>query len=67
MQLEGFNSLLSFRQVKFTGQRVTVERTVASPTGFVVTGWEKGLPVARRPVPASVVGKMLRLYPHTLN
>ena len=67
MKFEDFNSLPSFKQVKFEGQRVTVERTAASPTGFVVTGWEKGLPVARRPVPASVVGKMLRLYPHTLN
>lgn len=67
MKFEDFNSLPSFRQVRFTGQRVTVERTAASPTGFVVTGWEKGLPVARRPVSASVVGKMLKLYPHTLN
>ena len=67
MKFEDFSSLPSFRQVRFAGQRVTVERTAASPTGFVVTGWEQGLPVARRPVPASVVRKMLRLYPHTLN
>lgn len=61
------STLPSFKTVTFHAQRVTVERTPASPTGFCVTGWQQGLPVARRPITGSALMELLELYPHTLH
>jgi hypothetical protein len=52
----------SILSVTFTGQRVTAERSQDSPTGWCVTGWEQGLPVARKPItPAALADLMSRL------
>ena len=59
--------LPSFQRVAFHGQAVTVERTPDSPTGFCVTGWQQGLPVARRPITGSALLDLLTRYPHTLH
>ena len=47
------NNILSIR---FTGQRVSAERSDDSPTGWCVTGWEQGLPICRKPIGADVLG-----------
>lgn len=66
MELPKIQQIPAFRQVVFHGQRVTVERTSESPTGFVATGWEKGLPVTRRPIDGWAIMGLLKRYPHTL-
>jgi hypothetical protein len=58
--------LPSFKSVTFTGQRVSAERTPLSATGFCLTGWEDGLPVARKPITGSALLELLQRYPHTL-
>lgn len=60
------SGLPSFKRVTFHAQRVTAERTPDSPTGFCVTGWKDGLPVARRPITGSALLELLQQYPHTL-
>lgn len=42
--------------IMISGQRVTFDRY---PTGWVATGWEKGLPVARRPVAETYLQQIL--------
>jgi uncharacterized protein YmfQ (DUF2313 family) len=66
MNLPGITQLPSFKSVAFHGQAVTAERTPESVTGFCVTGWEQGLPVARRPITGSALLELLQRYPHTL-
>jgi hypothetical protein len=59
--------LSSFKKILFAGQRVTVERTQRSVTGYCVVGWESGLPVAARPITAQKIKALLKAYPnHTL-
>lgn len=48
-------------RILFPGQRVTIERT---RIGFVATGWQRGLPVARRPITKAEVIRLLERYPH---
>ena len=47
-------------QILVTGQRVSFERDGA---GWVCTGWEQSLPVARKPVTESQVLEVLRRFP----
>jgi hypothetical protein len=59
--------LYNFKKILFAGQRVTVERTQRSITGYCVVGWENGLPVASRPITAHKIKALLKAYPnHTL-
>jgi hypothetical protein len=46
-------------RITITGQRVTFER---GPMGWVATGWEKGLPVARRPVAESYLREIVARF-----
>jgi len=50
-------------QIQFIGQQVTVERV---GSGWVATGWEQGLPVARRPITAEQLADLQRRYPYVL-
>lgn len=61
------SQLPGFKSVHFHGQLVTAERTPDSCTGFCVTGWEQGLPVARRPITGPALLALLQRYPHTLH
>lgn len=65
MNFPKITQLPSFRSVTFHGQRVSVERTPLSVTGFCVTGWENGFPVARKPIAGSDLMELLQRYPHT--
>ena len=53
------NNILSIR---FTGQRVSAERSDDSPTGWCVTGWQQGLPVCRKPIGADDVVKLCERF-----
>jgi hypothetical protein len=66
MNLPEIEQVPSFKSVIFHDQQVSAERTPTSVTGFCVTGWEDGLPVARRPITASALMELLQRYPHTL-
>lgn len=61
------SALPSFKRITFHAQQITAERTPLSPTGFCVTGWQQGLPVARRPITGSALMDLLTRYPHTLH
>ena len=54
------NDLRDVSQVLFTGQRVTVER---EPFGWLVTGWEDGLPVARKPMTETELLQLMNRRP----
>jgi hypothetical protein len=45
--------------IMIAGQRVTFDRYA---TGWVATGWEKGLPVARRPVALDYLEQVLSRF-----
>lgn len=53
MQLEDILS------IRFTGQAVSAERSQDSPTGWCVTGWQQGLPVARKPISGDDLAQLL--------
>lgn len=53
--------------VQFIGQRVTAERSQDSPTGWCVTGWERGLPVHRKPITVEKLAELLRRFDHVVN
>jgi hypothetical protein len=57
------NDILSIR---FTGQRVSAERSEDSPTGWCVTGWEQGLPICRKPIGADEVVKLCERFDYTI-
>ena len=48
-------------QYTFPGQLVSLEHSAGQ---WVATGWEQGLPVARRPIPADKAQHLLRTLPH---
>jgi hypothetical protein len=58
MQLENILS------VRFTGQAVSAERSKDSPTGWCVTGWQQGLPVARKPISGEELARLCRRFPY---
>lgn len=51
------------RKIILHGQRVTFER---SSLGWVATGWEDGIPVARKPVQEGLLESILIRYPENL-
>lgn len=53
--------LAGVSQIIVTGQRVTLER---HPGGWIATGWEQSLPVARRPVTDAQVAEILLRFPN---
>lgn len=53
----------SATRVLIPGQSVTFERSADSPTGWCATGWEQGLPVARRPIDEGALRHILRQFP----
>lgn len=50
--------------VRFTGQAVSAERSDDSPTGWCVTGWQQGLPVARKPISGEELARLCQRFPH---
>lgn len=53
--------------IEFIGQRVTAERSPDSLTGWCVTGWEKGLPVHRKPITVEKLSELLKRFDHIVN
>ncbi len=53
-------------RVFFTGA-VTAERDSNSATGWTVTGWQQGLPVARKPITAAALQELMNRCPHTVS
>ncbi|NBX50831.1 hypothetical protein EBT25_13100 [bacterium] len=45
--------------IQITGERVTFDRTIA---GWIATGWEKGLPICRKPMTEQGVLNTLLRY-----
>lgn len=45
--------------IMVAGQRVTFDR---SPMGWIATGWQQGLPVARRPVAEAYLQEILSRF-----
>ena len=50
-------TLTAARHISITGQFVTFDRY--PQTGWVATGWQQGLPVARRPIAADALAAIL--------
>ena len=53
-------------RIQFIGQQVTAERELRSPTGWCLTGWQKGIPVARRPITAQALATLQRRYQYVV-
>jgi len=60
MQLENVFS------IRFTGQAVSAERSQDSPTGWCVTGWQQGLPVARKPISGGELARLCQRFPYVV-
>ncbi len=58
------STLTGVTRVLFTGQPVTVERDSNSVTGWTATGWQQGLPVARKPITEADLLALLVRFPH---
>jgi hypothetical protein len=58
------STLAGVTRVLFTGQPVTVERDPNSITGWTATGWQQGLPVARKPITEADLLTLLERCPH---
>lgn len=54
-------TLENAKRIIFHGQRVTMEKEL---TGWVATGWEKGIPVARKRMTVEGIENTLKSYPH---
>jgi hypothetical protein len=52
-------ALTAARHISITGQFVTFDRYA---TGWVATGWQQGLPVARRPIAADALAEILNRF-----
>jgi hypothetical protein len=52
-------------QVLVTGTNITFEKDKDCFTGWVATGWQQGLPVARKPVTEEKVREVIAKYPLT--
>jgi hypothetical protein len=55
--------LTDVSQIQIPGQSVTFERSTDSCTGWCATGWQQGLPVARKPIPEAAIRHILRQCP----
>jgi hypothetical protein len=53
--------LTGVTQILVTGQRVSFERDAS---GWICTGWQQSLPVARKPVTEAQVLDILSRYPN---
>lgn len=58
--------LESILSIRFTGQAVSAERSEDSPTGWCVTGWEQGLPVARKPITPAALAELMNRLPYVI-
>jgi len=58
--------LESIFSIHFTGQAVSAERSEDSPTGWCVTGWQQGLPVARKPISGDDLARLCQRFPHVV-
>ena len=56
-------ALTAARHVSITGQFVTFDRYA---TGWVATGWQQGLPVARRPIAVDAIASILDRFDPSL-
>lgn len=56
-------TLQNASRIAIAGQRVTFER---GPMGWVATGWERGLPVTRRPITVEYLQQILSRYDGSL-
>lgn len=56
-------ALTAARHISIAGERVTFDRYA---TGWVATGWEQGLPVARRPIAADALAAILDRFDPSL-
>jgi len=54
------------RAIQFIGQQVTAEQTAESPTGWCVTGWQRGIPVCRKPISGDAVAELMRRFDHVV-
>lgn len=54
------------KSIQFLGQDVTAEQTKDSPTGWCVTGWQKGPPVCRKPITGEAVAELMRRFDHVV-
>jgi len=54
-------NLNNIRYIQITGESVTFDKT---SVGWIATGWEKGLPVCRRPMTEQGVINTLTHYKH---
>jgi len=52
--------------IRFTGQAVSAERSDDSPTGWCVTGWQQGLPVARKPIKPNELAALCERFPYVV-
>jgi hypothetical protein len=59
------NELETCVQVLVTGTNITFEKEKDSPTGWIVTGWQQGLPVGRKPVTEEKVRQVIAKFPLT--
>lgn len=53
-------------RIQIPGQSVTFERSEDSPTGWCATGWQQGLPVARKPIPEGAIRHILREHKNAI-
>lgn len=60
---DSFDDLAGVTQIIVTGERISIERDSSGCTGWIVTGWEQGLPVARKPIDKNTVLEIIRRYP----
>jgi hypothetical protein len=62
-------TLATAQLIHFTGQRVTAQRRVCLPgdAQWVIIGWEKGIPVAAKPISTEVLQTYLDRYGHTIS
>lgn len=56
-------ALTAARHISITGQFVTFDRYA---TGWVATGWQQGLPVARRPIASDALAEILNRFDPSL-
>jgi hypothetical protein len=54
-------NLDNIRYIQITGESVTFDKTSA---GWIATGWEKGLPICRKPMTEQGVVNTLTRYKH---
>jgi hypothetical protein len=59
-KLDPLSRIRVSRKVRISGQRVTFEKT---STWWLATGWEEGIPVARKPISESQLLDVVSRFP----